>query len=269
MPCISAIALSPGSSPVIEVCDAHGASIALERMHLPGSDERMAQGIRLGQVVNQLARQASAEWILFWAEASGILVLDWAAMTPDLFFCGQVDAQFADGSGWLLMHRKAFEAVNGFHPLLSSAPLLITDCQGRLQAHGLGCFSALETCISQKDCSPFVNWLEAMDDAQRAADLEADAALLVKHPWGSAQSMELPVSLQRKWLRIWRLKFWSVLLLLPDQFLERCPEAWFPYPFEGRVNILPWHRLYWRWLSKGITMLEHLLLASMHVTGAR
>ena len=268
-PCIAAIALLPDGTPAIEVFDAHGTAIAFEPLHLPGSAERMAQGIRLGQAVNQLVRQSSADWILLWAEASGSLVLDWAAMTPALFCCGHVGAETTDGGGWLLMHRKAFELVNGSHPLLSSALLLITDCHGRLEAQGLGRVPPLENCIKLRHCSRSMNWPEALDEAQRAADLEADAALLVRHPWGLEQTMELPASLQRKWLRIWRLQFWSVLLLLPERVLKSCPESWFPSPVEGRVDLQPWQRLYWRWFSTGITQLERFLLASMRVAGVR
>lgn len=277
-PCIAVIGLPPGDVPSLEVGDADGVAIPMESLTLRASGTGTTAGTLLGQAVNQLIAEAAQEWILLWGEPCGVLRVDWAAMTADVF-CGEwAGAAGMSSSGWLLMHRRAFENVHGCHPLLRSASLLITDCQGRLEAQGvrrlppLQCTSLLG-CPEQKhpikDVSRLesLTWSEALVLAERDADLEADAALLVSHPWGPAQAMVLPSSLQRKWLRIWRLTFWSSLLLLPERIPNTCPESWFPAPNQGIVRPQAWHQWYWRWLRRGVSQLEGWLLGLMHLAG--
>ena len=277
-PCIAVIGLPPDADHSLEVCDANGVAISVEHLSFWGSGAWMTEGTLLGQAVNQLVPEATSDWILLWGNPSGLLVVDWAVMTADLF-CGERSSAGGNNSaGWLFLHRQAFEAVNGCHPLLRSPSLLITDCLGRLEAQGMRLIPPLHCdrslhCPDQRNAIKGMSqlasmtWQQAVDLARCVADLKADAALLVSHPWGPAQTAALPSSLQRKWLRIWRLTFWSALLLLPERIMKTCPEPWFPAPHQDMVKPQPWQRFYWRWLRLVVSQLERLLLSVFHLAG--
>ena len=234
-----------------------------------------------GMRLQQLLETSKGQWILLWdGHNPGPLGLlqDADRLNLNHGCWGQRASPNEAGElGWLLAPRQALVAVGGFHPLLRSLSLLVSDCLGRLEAAGYNLIdlpfqaeTADQPVALSKLHSRADHFASLLALAHRSADLAADAALIVSHPWGLGQSQELNPSVTRKWRRVWRLHFWSQLMGVPEPTLRRVPEAWFPGPdADGVVAVSGWQRLLWRLSRRGPTELEKLFLRSCRFLGGR
>ena len=234
-----------------------------------------------GARLQQLLEVSKGQWILLW-DGQDLdplkLLQDADCLNSNQSCWGKRGSADAPGElGWLLARRQALVDVGGFHPLLRSLSLLVSDCLGRLEAAGYNLID-LPVQAETADQPVALSKLHSRADhfallvasAHRSADLAADAALIVSHPWGLGQSQSLNPSVKRKWRRVWRLHFWSQLMGLPEPTLRRVPEVWFPGPgADGLVAVSRWQRLLWTLVRRGPTELEKLFLRSCRFLGGR